>query len=45
MTRLSEWERRNFELDENEDQVSMEELREKIARILSEELRRYLPGE
>lgn len=45
LPRLSERERRNFELGEDEDQVSMEELRSKISQILLEELRRYLPGD
>jgi hypothetical protein len=43
LPRLSEWEVQNF--GETEDQVSMDELRTKISKILAEELRRYLPGE
>jgi hypothetical protein len=43
LPRLSDWEVQNF--GETEDQVSMDELRTKISKILAEELRRYLPGE
>jgi hypothetical protein len=45
LPRISDWEVRNSDLGEADDQVSIDELRSKISKILSEELRRYLPGE
>jgi hypothetical protein len=45
LPRLSEWEAQNSEFGEADDTIAMDELRTKISKILSEELRRYLPGE